>query len=106
MGIGENIDKPQDKTNISNPKNLASQKNIALLTGNHDLPHLREYIDMLLDNNPDNLNGDNSPMMFIKFCKEELNLTNDELKDRDKVLEELMKWHYTRDAKMMDNLYN
>ncbi|MBS5802688.1 MAG: 4-alpha-glucanotransferase [Brachyspira sp.] len=96
MGIGENINRPQDKTNISNPKNLADQKNIALLTGNHDLPPLREYVDLLLDNKPKNLNGDNSPMLFRKFCQEELHLTNEELKDRDLVMKELMKWHYTR----------
>ncbi len=97
MGIGENINKPQDKTNISNPKNLADQKNIALLTGNHDLPPLREYVDLLLDNKPKNLNGDNSPMLFRKFCKEELHLTDEELKNRDVVMRELMKWHYTRE---------
>lgn len=97
MGIGENINKAQDKTNISNPKNLAGQKNIALLTGNHDLPPLREYVDLLLDNKPKNFNGDNSPMLFRKFCKEELHLTDEDLKNRDVVMRELMKWHYTRE---------
>lgn len=104
MGIGENIKKGQP-SNISSPQNLKNQNNIALLTGNHDLPPLKEYIDLLLDNKPkrimdfvdSKLNGYNSPAWFKHFCKTELKLTDEEMKDRDLVLEELMKWHYTRD---------
>ena len=97
MGIGEHITAPQDKNNISSPQNIKNEKNIAILTGNHDLPPLRDYVDLLLDNEPQDINGENSPALFREFCKHELKLTEEELKDRDLVMKELMKWHYTRD---------
>ncbi len=104
MGIGEDIKKPHDRNNISAPNQLKGQKNIALLTGNHDLPPLREYVDLLLENKPKKIanyldstkNGLNSPALFREFCKNELQLTDEELKDKDLVMKELMKWHYTR----------
>lgn len=101
MGIGENINKAQNKNNISNPENIEKQKNIAILTGNHDLPPLREYVDLLLDNKPKDINGKNSPALFREFCKDELHLTKNEMSDRDLVLKELMKWHYTRNVKQV-----
>lgn len=101
MGIGENINKAQDQNNISNPENIEKQKNIAILTGNHDLPPLREYVDLLLDNKPKDINGKNSPALFREFCKDELHLTKNEMADKDLVLKELMKWHYTRNVKQV-----
>ena len=65
----------------------AEQGNFALLTGNHDLPPLKEYIDKYL------ASGDRT---FGKFCQKELELTKDGMKDSDVVMTELMKWHYTR----------
>lgn len=105
MGIGENIKKSQDINNISNPQKIKEQKNIAILTGNHDLPPLKEYVDLLLDNkpkiimehNPSKVEyGYNSPALFREFCKNELKLTKKEMQDHDLVMKELMKWHYTR----------
>ncbi|MBO8431234.1 4-alpha-glucanotransferase [Spirochaetes bacterium] len=97
MGIGEHITSPQDQNNISSPEKIKNEKNIAILTGNHDLPPLRDYVDLLLDNEPQEVNGKNSPALFREFCKNELHLTDDEIKDRDLVMKELMKWHYTQD---------
>lgn len=93
LGIGESIKSSQDITNSSHPDNLKAQENIALLTGNHDLMPIKEYIDKLLDAPAKHFSqGDNSPALFRKFCKEELKLKT--LKDRDLVARELMKWHY------------
>lgn len=97
MGIGENISKKQDVKNLSYPSNLKNQSNIAVLTGNHDLPPLKDYVDLLLDNLSEDIEGNTSPALFKKFCKEELNLTEEEMQDRDLVFKELMKWHYTQD---------
>ena len=100
MGIGENIQQKQDITNINYPEKLKNQKNIALLTGNHDLPTLKEYVDLLLDSDSKSGislgRGKNSPALFRDFCKKELKLTKEEMKDHDLVMRELMKWHYTR----------
>lgn len=100
MGIGENIQQKQDITNINYPEKLKNQKNIALLTGNHDLPPLKEYVDLLLDSDSKSGislgRGKNSPALFRDFCKKELKLTKEEMKDHDLVMRELMKWHYTR----------
>ena len=45
------------------------------------------------------IDGKNSPALFRDFCKEELKLSEDEMKDRDLIAKEVMKWYYTRDAK-------
>ena len=101
MGIGESIEKAHEK-NSSSPEAVKLQKDIAILTGNHDLPPLKDYIDTLLDGEPEELaDGKNSPALFRDFCKEELKLTEDEMKDRDLIAKEIMKWYYTRDAKQV-----
>lgn len=98
MGIGENLKPTKNWKNSSSPEALNMQDNIALLTGNHDLPTLKDYIDILLDEKPiyNSDNAKNSPELFREFCKKELNLSDVEMKDKDLVRKELMKWHYTR----------
>ena len=101
IGIGEDIDKIH-VNNSSNPRKVNNQYSIALLTGNHDLPPIKQYIDLLLDNKPIIFkNGKNSPAIFKDFCKEQLKLTDEDLKDRNLVAREFMKWCYTRNVKQV-----
>lgn len=71
--------------------------NIALLTGNHDMPPLREYVDKLMDPKAPK----RVKQGFLEFCQNDLNLTEEEMKDKDIVFENVMKWHYTKNAKQV-----
>jgi len=83
---------------ICDPKNRKHMKsNIAILTGNHDMPPLREFVDKLMSNNI----SKNVKKKFADFCREELKLTPDEMKSKDAVFENLMKWHYTKNVKQV-----
>lgn len=71
--------------------------NIALLSGNHDMPPLREYVDRLMDpKSPKRIKK-----AFLEFCKKDLNLTEEEMQDKDIVFENILKWHYTKNAKQV-----
>ena len=83
---------------ICDPKNRKHlNKNVAILTGNHDMPPLREFVDKLMDGN---LNK-RAKKKFETFCKKELNLTEEEMNSKDAVYENLLKWHYTNDVKQV-----
>ena len=83
---------------ICDPKNKKHlNKNVAILTGNHDMPPLREFVDKLMDGS---LNK-RAKKKFETFCKKELNLTEKEMNDKDAVYENLLKWHYTNDVKQV-----
>lgn len=83
---------------ICDPKNKKHlNKNVAILTGNHDMPPLREFVDKLMDGN---LNK-RAKKKFETFCKKELNLTEEEMNSKDAVYENLLKWHYTNDVKQV-----
>ncbi len=102
MGIGSKLNSPQ-LINASLPEIIKKQHNIALVTGNHDLPPLMEQIDSLLDAKPITFKDGslNSPALFRKFCKEELKLGDEELKDRQNIAREIMKWHYSQNVKQV-----
>ena len=90
--------------NICDPKNKKKMKsNVAILTGNHDMPPLREYVDKLMDTNSKKLSRRDKKIQeqFKRFCAEELKLTPEEMNDKDAVFENLMKWHYTQDVKQV-----
>ena len=83
---------------ICDPKNKKHlNKNVAILTGNHDMPPLREFVDKLMDGS---LNK-RTKKKFENFCKKELNLTEEEMNSKDAVYENLLKWHYTNDVKQV-----
>ena len=87
--------------NICDPKNNKKMKsNVAILTGNHDMPPLREFVDKLTG-----VTGTKQDKklqsQFRTFCKEELNLTDEEMKDKDSIFNNLMKWHYTMNVKQV-----
>ena len=83
---------------ICDPKNKKHlNKNVAILTGNHDMPPLREFVDKLMDGS---LNK-RAKKKFETFCKKELNLTEEEMNSKDAVYENLLKWHYTNDVKQV-----
>lgn len=99
MGIKDS-GKKADKLN--SPFGL-KDSNIALLTGNHDLPSLRETIDTLMnvDGKKQTKSQKKSSEIFKKFCKEELKLSDEEMKNIDDVYDNTMKWFYTRDVKQV-----
>ena len=101
IGMGMKIEgKRKDKLN--SPFKIKNS-NIALLTGNHDLPSLRESIDELLNKDKKTLTPSQrrSHKLFLEFCEKELKLTNDEIKNPDIVFENTMKWFYTRNVKQV-----
>ena len=74
----------------------------AYLTGNHDMASLREYIDNLLGFNDSIKKVDKkSQKRFKKFCKEQLKLTKEEMKNPETVWLNAMKWHYSRNVKQV-----
>lgn len=87
--VGMDICDPKNKKHIN--------KNVAILTGNHDMPPLREFVDKLMDGS---LNK-RAKKKFETFCKKELNLTEEEMNSKDAVYENLLKWHYTNDVKQV-----
>ncbi len=85
---------------ICDSKNKKKMKyNIAILTGNHDMPPLREFVDKLMGKGKDV--NQKTQKKFLNFCKEELKLTEEELKDSNAVFENLLKWHYTNNVKQV-----
>lgn len=99
MGIKDSGTK-QDKLN--SPFGMKGE-DIAILTGNHDLPSLRETVDALLNvqNKKQTRAEKKSSKIFDRFCKEELKLTDDERKNPDDVYSNTMKWFYTRGVKQV-----
>jgi len=96
MGIGE--------TNNATRKLNATIKNeiqpIAYLTGNHDMQSLREFIDSFIDAKPKSTSK-KSKKLFQDFCKNELKLSDEEMKNSNIVFENTMKWHYTQNVKQV-----
>ncbi len=87
--------------NICDPKNKKKMKsNVAILTGNHDMPPLREFVDKLTGN-PETKQDKKLHSQFETFCREELKLTDEEMKDKDSIFSNLMKWHYTMNVKQV-----
>ncbi len=77
--------------------------NVAILTGNHDLPSLKETIDdlMNIENKRQTKSEKKSSEVFDRFCREELNLTAEEKNNIDDVYLNTMKWFYTRGVKQV-----
>lgn len=99
MGISES-DKKLQKLNFV--KDNDQIQNFAYLTGNHDMPSLREYIDNLLGLDDSIKKIDKKAQRrFKKFCKKELNLTKEEMKNSETVWLNTMKWHYSKNIKQV-----
>lgn len=81
----------------SKNKKMCNSSNIAILTGNHDLPPLREFVDKLMDT-VKNRTDKKAQAKFKVFCENELKLTPDEMNDKKAVFENLIKWHYMQNA--------
>ena len=87
--------------NICDPKNRKAMKsNVAILTGNHDMPPLREFVDKLTSE-VKTKQDKKLQRQFETFCKEELKLTDEEMKNKDSIFSNLMKWHYTMNVKQV-----
>ena len=93
MGISEK-DKELQKLNSVEEKDEI--QNLAYLTGNHDMPSLREFIDTLLTKS-----NKKTKARFIDFCKKQLKLTKKERENPEKIWLNAMKWHYTKNVKQV-----
>jgi 4-alpha-glucanotransferase len=82
---------------------VMKDSNIALLTGNHDLPSLRETIDVLMnvEGKKQTKQQKRASDLFMRFCKDELGLTADEIKNKEEVYINTMKWFYTQNVKQV-----
>jgi len=85
--------------NICDSKNkkICNSPNIAILTGNHDLPPLREFVDKLTGAAKGRAEK-NVQKKFKTFCEKELKLKPEEMKDKNIIFENLMKWHYMQNS--------
>lgn len=90
-----------DLSKINSPFKTNDYKNSAILTGNHDMPPLRGYIDDLLSDGKNIKISSKAKNLFKKFCKKELQLTKDEMKNPDIIYENALKWHYTKNVKQV-----
>lgn len=88
---------------LNSPFEIKENSNVALLTGNHDLPTLRDFIDDLTDKSytPNDLAKINTRRIFQEFCKKELKLTPLEMESKDVIYEKIMEWHYSRPVKQV-----
>ena len=99
MGISESDKKLQALNSI---KDDSTMQPLAYLTGNHDMPSLKQYIDKLTGHGINGEKVDKKTMKrFAEFCKKELKLTPKEIKNPDKIYENAMKWHYTKNVKQV-----
>lgn len=99
MGISEK-DKKLQKLNTFQNDNIMQP--LAYLTGNHDMASLKQYIDKLIGNGVNGEKVDKKTQeRFKDFCKKELKLTPKEMKNPDKIFENAMKWHYTKNVKQV-----
>ena len=90
------------KNDLNSPFDI-KKNNIALLTGNHDLPSLKECLDELIKNTKGKSAKVNKKagQLFERFCKEELKLTPEEMNNPDAIFENTIKWFYTRNVKQV-----
>ena len=99
MGMAES-NKKLRKLNSFSQSSIV--QNLAYLTGNHDLPSLREFIDKLLGKSFDGKNLNKMAREeFKEFCKNELKLNDEEIKNSKTVWENAMKWHYSQNVKQV-----
>ena len=90
-----------DMSKISSPYNIDKTPNIALLTGNHDMPSLREYIDNLMGISSTRKFPPKIKKLFKEFCKKELKLNEEEMQKPEEVFKNAMKWFYTKNVKQV-----
>lgn len=99
MGISES-DKKLQKLNST--ENDLTMQPLAYLTGNHDMASLKQYIDKLTGHGVNGEKVDKKTQdKFKAFCKKELHLTKKEMENPDKIFENAMKWHYTKNVKQV-----
>ncbi|MFZ5986535.1 MAG: 4-alpha-glucanotransferase [Bacillota bacterium] len=104
-GIDVSIDAPKiidHHNNDSNPYNIKGGiENVALLSGSHDPPALIEIIATLLESPDKDFGGGyvNSPMHFRAFCRQQLNINDDQFWDYRKINLECLKWIYRQPAR-------
>lgn len=78
-------------------------KNVAILTGNHDLPPLKQFIDELMDvTNPDlSMPQKTAQKIFREFCLTKLDIKPEDINNKDVVFDKVMEWHYKTGVKQV-----
>ena len=78
-------------------------KNVAILTGNHDLPPLKQFIDELMDvTNPDlSMSQKTAQKIFREFCLTKLDIKPEDINNKDVVFDKVMEWHYKTGVKQV-----
>lgn len=80
-----------------------NDKNVALLTGNHDLPPLKQFIDELMDvtNQDLTLSQKISQNLFRGFMLKELKINPKDINNKEVVFDKVMEWHYKTGVKQV-----
>lgn len=78
-------------------------KNVAILTGNHDLPPLKQFIDELMDvTNPNlSMSQKTAQKLFRGFLLKVLKIDPKDINNRDVVFDKVMEWHYKTGVKQV-----
>lgn len=78
-------------------------KNVAILTGNHDLPPLKQFIDELMDvTNPDlSMPQKTAQKIFREFCLTKLDIKPEDINNKEVVFDKVMEWHYKTGVKQV-----
>lgn len=88
---------------LNSPFNIKAGSNIAILTGNHDLPPLKQFIDELMDVNNPNLapSQKNAQKIFRHFCLNNLKIDPKDINNKEVVYDKVMEWHYKTGVKQV-----
>ncbi len=96
MGISGSGKKWDD---LNSPFNL-KDTNVALLTGNHDLPPLKEIVDNLMSISDTTYDQMNARRIFLGFRQTELGLESSQ-NNKDLIFDKVMEWHYKSGVKQV-----
>lgn len=88
---------------LNSPFNIKAGSNIAILTGNHDLPPLKQFIDELMDVSNQDLapSQRNAQKIFRHFCFNNLKIDPKDINNKEVVYDKVMEWHYKTGVKQV-----
>ncbi|MCM1010578.1 MAG: 4-alpha-glucanotransferase [Fusobacterium sp.] len=88
---------------LNSPFNIKPNSNVAILTGNHDLPPLKQFIDELMDVTTRDLTPAqrNAQTIFREFCRKELEIDPKDINNKELVYDKVMEWHYKTGVKQV-----
>ncbi len=88
---------------LNSPFNIKAGDNIAILTGNHDLPPLKQFIDELMDFRNMELSPSQrkTQQLFREFCLTKLKIDPKDINNKELVYDKVMEWHYKTGVKQV-----